>query len=101
MMKVNRKKFKDLKIFIISVKVTMLLSCAAYIVLLVIGIGLCIILCFISAFLLAYPIITEGGDLFREMILFTPSAGCGIYILYLTIKLENTLKKIKSSTQIK
>lgn len=81
MMKVNRKKFKDLKIFIISVKVTMLLSCAAYIVLLVIGIGLC----FISAFLLAYPIITEGGDLFREMILFTPSAGCGIYILYLTI----------------
>ena len=85
MMKVNRKKFKDLKIFIISVKVTMLLSCAAYIVLLVIGIGLCIILCFISAFLLAYPIITEGGDLFREMILFTPSAGCGIYILYLTI----------------
>ena len=90
MMKVNRKKFKDLKIFIISVKVTMLLSCAAYIVLLVIGIGLC-----------AYPIITEGGDLFREMILFTPSAGCGIYILYLTIKLENTLKKIKSSTQTK
>ena len=79
----------------------MLLSCAAYIVLLVIGIGLCIILCFISAFLLAYPIITEGGDLFREMILFTPSAGCGIYILYLTIKLENTLKKIKSSTQTK
>ena len=76
---------EDLKIFIISVKVTMLLSCAAYIVLLVIGIGLCIILCFISAFLLAYPIITEGGDLFREMILFTPSAGCGIYILYLTI----------------